>query len=220
MSESTSLPRASGREQRPPALALRDQWPHLVHLAALAPLVITLVEFFLGRLTVNPIQDFTHRSGYAALVLLVASLACTPLNILFGFKRALTLRRPLGLYAFGYALLHMLIFALLDFGLDPGLIWQEVVEKRYILVGSAALLLLIPLALTSTKGWQRRLGKRWKSLHRLVYLAAPLAVIHYVWLVKADIREPLIFGAIVALLLLLRLTPVRQAIARLRSHSS
>ena len=126
---------------------------------------------------------------------------------MLGIKQALPLRRPLGLYAFFYVCLHLLIFVGVDYGLDWQLIKEAIVEKRYVLVGFTAFLLLLPLAITSTKGWQRRLGKRWKKLHRLVYLAAPLAVIHFVWLVKADIREPLLYGAAVAALLLLRLPP-------------
>jgi methionine sulfoxide reductase heme-binding subunit len=136
------------------------------------------------------------------------------------WKWAVKLRRPLGLYAFLYAAIHMLIFVGLDYGFDAGLIWRELSEKRYIIAGSAALLLLAPLALTSTKGWQRRLGKRWKSLHRLVYLAAPLAVVHFIWLVKSDYREPLLWGLAVAVLLLLRLPVVRRLFERLRQNST
>lgn len=191
-------------------------WLHLVHPLALAPLALGVWDALAGRLSVNPIQDITHRSGYAALVLLVLSLVCTPLSSLLGQKWAAALRRPLGLYAFLYAAVHMLIFVGLDYGFDVGLIWRELAEKRYIIAGSAALLLLLPLAVTSTKGWQRRLGRRWKPLHRLVYLAAPLAVAHYVWLVKSDYREPLLFGAAVALLLIVRLPAVRRLAARRR----
>lgn len=197
-----------------------DRWLHLIHPLALAPLALGVWDFAAGRLSVNPIQDITHRSGYAALVLLVLSLACTPLNRLLGWKWAVKLRRPLGLYATLYAGIHMLIFVGLDYGFDAGLIWRELSEKRYIIAGSAALLLLVPLAITSTKGWQRRLGKRWKRLHRLVYLAAPLAVVHFIWLVKSDYREPLLWGVAVAVLLLLRLPVVRRRFERWRQNSS
>lgn len=196
----------------------RHRWLHLVHPAALAPLAVGVWDFVTGRLSANPIQDITYRSGYTALVLLVLSLACTPASSLLGQKWAIKLRRPLGLYAFLYAAIHLLIFAVLDYGLDLGLIWQTVQEKRYVVAGLAALLLLVPLAVTSTKGWQRRLGKRWKALHRLVYLAAPLAVIHFVWLVKSDYREPLLYGAAVAALLCLRLPPVRRLAAALHER--
>ncbi|MFO7166809.1 MAG: protein-methionine-sulfoxide reductase heme-binding subunit MsrQ [Chloroflexota bacterium] len=198
----------------------RQRWLHLVHPAALAPLVVGIWDLARGNLSVNPIQDITHRSGYTALVLLVLSLACTPASALLGQKWALKLRRPLGLYAFLYAAVHLLIFVALDYGLDLGLIWAAIAEKRFVLAGLAAFLLLVPLALTSTKGWQRRLGRRWKLLHRLVYLAAPLAAIHFIWLVKADIREPLLFAAAAVLLLLLRLPALRRRLAGLRQRRS
>jgi methionine sulfoxide reductase heme-binding subunit len=191
-------------------------WPHLVHPLALAPLALLAWDTAMGRLSFNPIQDATLRTGLPALVLLILSLACTPLNTLFGWKRVLTLRRPLGLYAFLYAAIHFTIFAVVDYGLDLGLIQQAIAEKPYVLVGFSALLLLIPLAITSTKGWKRRLGKGWKQLHKLVYLAIPLAVLHFIWLVKADIREPLLYGLAVIILLALRIPAVRTRIAQLR----
>ena len=199
--------------------SLKHNWLRiLTHIGALLPLLLLIWDGAYDRLTVNPIQELTSRTGTTALTLLVLSLACTPLNTLFGFKQALPLRRPLGLYAFTYVCLHLFTFVVLDYGLDVELIKQAIVEKRYVLVGSAAFLLLTPLALTSTRGAMRRLGKRWKLLHRLVYLAAPLAVVHFLWLVKADIREPLLYGAAVALLLLLRVPRIRHAFTRLRQR--
>jgi methionine sulfoxide reductase heme-binding subunit len=143
-------------------------------------------------------------------VLLVLSLACTPLNTLFGWHALLKLRRPLGLYAFLYMGLHLLTFAGLDYAFDWELIKENLFEKRYALVGLASFLILIPLALTSTQGWQRRLGKQWKTLHQGVYIAAPLAVLHWVWLVKSDVRLPLTYGAVVAVLLLVRVSVVKR----------
>lgn len=199
--------------------ALRHNWLRiLTHLAALAPLVVLLWDGYTGNLTVNPIQEITHRTGKYALVLLILSLACTPVNTALDYKPVIALRRPLGLYAFTYATLHFLTFIYLDYGLDLELLWLELSEKRYVLVGFAAFLLLLPLALTSTKGWMRRLGRRWRKLHRLVYLAAPLAIVHYVWLVKSDVREPLAYGAVLALLLAARVPPVRRALIRLRAR--
>ncbi len=196
---------------------LRKHWLRLLaHLGALVPLALLIWDGRHDQLTVNPIQELTARTGKAALVLLVLSLACTPLHTLFGRKQLLPLRRPLGLYAFWYACLHLLTFVGLDYGFDARLIWDAVVEKRFVLAGFGAFLLLLPLAITSTRGWMRRLGKRWKVLHRLVYLAAPLAVVHFFWLVKADVREPLLFGAIVAALLALRIPQVRRRLTRLR----
>jgi sulfoxide reductase heme-binding subunit YedZ len=188
----------------------------LVHVGGLFPLAWLLWDVAQNQLTVNPIQDITTRTGEAALTLLVLSLACTPLNTLFGLKQVLPLRRPLGLYAFLYVCLHLLTFSVLDYGLDWNLIQQAIVEKRFVLVGFAAFLLLLPLAITSTKWWMRRLGKNWKKLHKLVYLAAPLAVLHFIWLVKSDYREPLIYGAIVVGLLALRAPAIRRAITNLR----
>jgi sulfoxide reductase heme-binding subunit YedZ len=186
-------------------------WLQIVtHLGALAPLAVMIWDGYHHGLTYNPIQSLTFRTGKTALVLLVLSLACTPLNSVFGFREAIKLRRPLGVYAFLYALGHFCIF-LFDYTFDPQMIFDAVFMKRYALVGFAAFLLLLPLALTSTRGWQKRLGKNWRRLHNLVYVAACLVIIHFVWLVKADIRQPLAFGFVVAALLALRLSPVKRA---------
>jgi len=181
----------------------------LVHLAALAPLALLAWDALNNNLTINPIQAAMQRSGKTALVLLVLSLACTPLNAIFGFKPALRVRRALGLYAFLYASLHFAIFVALDYGFDLPLLWQDALKKPYALVGFAAGLILLALAITSFKYWQKRLGRRWKSLHRLAYLAGILVIVHYTWVVKADIRQPLAWGAIVLVLLLLRLPAIR-----------
>ena len=197
---------------------LKDNWLRIVtHIGALLPLALLALDYWGGRLSFNPIQDITLRTGKAALVLLVLSLACTPINSVFGFRPVLRLRRPLGLYAFMYVGLHLLIFVGLDYGFDLVLIREAIFEKRYALVGFAAFLILLPLALTSTKGWMKRLGRLWKRLHRFVYLATLLAVVHFVWLVKSDIREPLIYGAIVLVLLLLRISPIRRSVSQFRS---
>lgn len=196
---------------------LKSQWLLiLTHLGALWPLATLIWDNYHYQLTANPIQEITFRTGKAALVLLVLSLACTPVNTLFRFRQVIPLRKVLGLYSFFYVSLHFLIFVWLDYGLDWGLLQQAIFEKRYALVGFAAFVILTPLAITSTKGWMKRLGKTWKRLHRLVYLAALLAVIHFVWLVKSDIREPLAYGAILGLLLLLRLPGLRKAISAWR----
>ncbi len=192
----------------------------IVHLAALAPLALLIWDGLHGSLTAEPIRALTLRTGKPALVLLVLSLACTPLSAIFGLRQALKWRRPLGLYAFFYAALHFLIFVGVDYGLDLSLLREALLEKRYALAGSAALLLLLPLAITSTRGWMRRLGRHWKRLHRLVYPAGILAVVHYVWLVKADLREPLMWGAAVALLLSLRLPAVRRGARTLWQRSA
>jgi sulfoxide reductase heme-binding subunit YedZ len=192
----------------------------IVHVAALLPLAVMMWDGLNGDLTINPIQEITARTGKTALILLVLSLACTPASSLFGFRMALRWRRPLGLYAFLYAGLHFATFVFLDYGLDPVLLREAIFEKRYALVGFTAFLLLVPLAITSTRGWMQRLGKRWKKLHRLVYPAALLVVVHYVWLVKSDIRVPLAYGAVILALLAARTKPVKRAVSRIRTAFS
>jgi methionine sulfoxide reductase heme-binding subunit len=182
----------------------------LVHLAALLPLAWLLFDAARGHLTANPIQAIEQRTGRYALYLLVASLACTPIQIVSGWKVPARWRRPLGLYAFMYAALHFMTFLGLDYGFDLALIWADVAGKRYIFVGATAFIILLALALTSTKGWQRRLKKTWTQLHRWVYLAAGLVIVHYIWSLKADIRAPLAWGVVIAVLLALRLPPIRR----------
>lgn len=189
-----------------------------VHAAALVPLALMIYLWLADGLTANPVQDLTFRTGKAALWLLVLSLAATPASTLLGFRPALKVRRALGLYAFMYATLHFLAFVWLDYGLDVGLMIEDVGSKRYVLVGLTAFLILITLAITSTRGWMKRLGKNWKRLHKLVYLAGVLVVIHYTWLVKADIRQPLAFGLAVGLLLLARVPAVRRPLNTFRLH--
>jgi sulfoxide reductase heme-binding subunit YedZ len=181
----------------------------LVYLAGIIPLAWLLYDFFMNNLTVNPIQAATLRTGKYALIFLVLSLACTPLNTVFHFRQALKVRRALGLYAFFYAAIHFLIFIGVDYGFDPILLREAIFEKRFALIGFSAFLILLPLAITSTKGWMKRLGKNWLRLHRLVYLAALLVIVHYVWLVKSDIRVPLLYGFAVIALLILRIPVIR-----------
>ena len=191
----------------------------ITHLGGWIPMAWLIYDYFSGntKLLINPIQHLTFSTGDAAIRLLVLSLACTPANTLFGFKEALKLRRPLGVYAFLYALAHFSIF-LVDYNLDPQLLYEAIFEKRYALVGFAAFLILLPMALTSTKGWQKRLGKLWKRLHQLVYVASILVVIHYIWLVKSDIRTPLAYGAVVMLLLICRIPFARRTAANIRGR--
>lgn len=188
------------------------------HLLAAVPFALLMADFFADNLTANPIQAIEQRTGYWAIVVLAASLACTPLNTLLGWRAALPLRRPLGLWGFFYAALHVTTFFWLDYGLDLGLIWVDTATKPFILLGLSTFLLLLPLALTSTRGWMKRLGKRWKRLHQLIYLAAPLAVAHWIWSVKADYREPLLVGAVIVALLALRLPAVKRTLTTLRTR--
>jgi sulfoxide reductase heme-binding subunit YedZ len=189
----------------------------LAHAGALFPLAWLLLDAATHHLTANPIQAVTLRTGKAALVLLVLALACTPAQML-GFRQAVKVRRALGLYAFGYVCLHLFTFVGLDYGFDFGLILTDVGSKRYVVIGFTTFLILLPLAATSFQWWQKRLGKNWKRLHRAVYVAGPLAVIHYFWQVKADVRQPLAWGAVVALLLLARVPLVRHSITHWRGR--
>ena len=195
---------------------LKQHWLRiLVHVGALAPLAWLLWAYWQDLFLVDPIREITTLTGKTALILLVLTLACTPLHTLLGFKKLLRVRRALGLYAFMYASLHFLVFVGLDYRFDLELLRPAILDQRYVLVGFAAGLLMLPLALTSTNRWRRRLGRNWVRLHRLVYLVGILAVVHFTWLVK-DTAEPLRYGLVVAVLLLLRLSPVRRAARTLR----
>jgi sulfoxide reductase heme-binding subunit YedZ len=176
----------------------------------LAPAALLAWRAANGALGANPIEAATHATGDWALRLLLATLALTPLRRLFGWHGAIAYRRLLGLAAFGYASVHFAIWAVLDLGLDGAAIVDDVAERPFVTAGFGAFLLLAPLALTSTRGWMRRLGRRWAQLHRLAYLAAALAVLHHLWLVKADLRAPLLHAAVLAVLLAARLPVVRR----------
>jgi len=192
---------------------LKAHWLQiLTHVGALLPLVILAWDYAQNQLTANPIREITIRTGRSAIVLLLLSLACTPIYSLSGFQPVRRLRRPLGLYAFLYAGLHGLTFVGLDYGFDLVLIGQELLQKRFVQVGVLAFLILVPLAITSTRGWVARLGKNWKRLHRLVYLAALLAGVHFLWAVKANVRVPLLYGAALAVLLVARIPAVQNAV--------
>ena len=200
---------------------LQRNWLRIVvHIGAWLPLAWLIADGWLNQLGAEPIREIILRTGKTALILLVLSLACTPVNTLLGFRPALQVRRALGLYAFMYVMLHFTTFVAVDYGLDLQLLREAIFEKPYALLGLAAFLILIPIALTSTKSWMKRLGQTWTRLHRGVYLAALLVVAHFVWLVKLDVREPLTYGAIVVALLALRLSPVRRAISRMRNRGS
>lgn len=197
---------------------LLERFQLLVHFAALLPLANLLWDAWTDNLTVNPIQAATLRTGKIALVMLVLTLTCTPLNTLFGFRPALKARRALGLYTFIYAAIHFSIFVGVDYAFDIELLKEAIFEKRYALVGFAAFLILLPLAITSFKVWQKKLGKKWKRLHRLVYLAGLLVIVHYAWSVKSDIRVPLAYGGLVVALLFLRIPRVKKSAAGLRQR--
>lgn len=179
----------------------------LLHAAALAPLALLASQVWEvwqtgnDALGADPVAEIEHRLGLWALRLLMATLAITPLRQLSGQAVLVRFRRMLGLYAFFYACLHFSAYLVLDLRGYWTLIFEEIAKRPYITVGFSAWLLLLPLAVTSTKGWIKRLGRNWARLHKLVYAAGVLAVLHFWWLVKSDIREPALYAGILALLL-------------------
>lgn len=179
--------------------------------------------YFTGHLTVNPIQAATQLTGKYALIFLTLTLANTPISSVLGFQPILKTRRAMGLYSFFFAAAHALMFLGVDYHFDLGLLLPDIASKKYVWVGIPALLILTVLAITATKGWMRRLGKNWKRLHRLVYPAGILVILHYAWAKKGDlfslrgdVRQPLAFGLLILILLLLRLPVIRSWAKNLR----
>ncbi len=177
-------------------------WLFVLCLLPLARLIVLGVT---GGLGANPIEFITHSTGTWTLVGLLVTLSITPLRRMTGRASLLRYRRMLGLFAFFYACLHFVTYVWLDQFFDLEAILKDVVKRPFITVGFAAFVLLIPLAATSTHAMMRRLGRRWQQLHRLVYAIAVFGVLHYLWLVKKDVTQPLIYGGVLALLLLMRL---------------
>ncbi|MBS0514698.1 MAG: sulfoxide reductase heme-binding subunit YedZ [Proteobacteria bacterium] len=178
-------------------------------LLCLAPLAMLVWDTLRNDLGTDPVAQLEHRSGLWALRLLLATLAITPLRRVSGWHKAMRYRRMLGLFAFFYASLHLLIYLFVDLGGYWADVFAQIAKKPYITVGFAAWLLLIPLAVTSTQKMMRRLGRRWGQLHKFVYATALLGLLHFLWLVKADKREPLFYFAVFAALMLWRLPQVR-----------
>ncbi|EGV18892.1 protein-methionine-sulfoxide reductase heme-binding subunit MsrQ [Thiocapsa marina] len=176
----------------------------LVFMLCLMPFGLLIARGASGALGPNPVEAITHFTGDWTLRLLLATLAVTPLRRLTGHVWLVRYRRMLGLFTFFYAVLHFTTYLWLDRFFDLGAIAEDVLKRPYITVGFAAFVLMVPLAITSTQGWVRRLGRRWKTLHRAVYAIGVLGVLHYLWLVKADLLEPAIYGVILAVLLGLR----------------
>jgi sulfoxide reductase heme-binding subunit YedZ len=186
---------------------LNSKWSKpVVFLLCLLPLATLGWRALHGELTANPIEFITHATGDWTLRFLVITLCVTPFRKILHVPELIRFRRMLGLFAFFYACLHFTTYIWLDKFFDLSEMWKDIAKRKYITVGFTAFLLLIPLAVTSTAGWIRRLGgKRWQMLHRLIYFSAILGVIHYYWLVKSAVIRPLTYGAIVAALLLWRL---------------
>jgi methionine sulfoxide reductase heme-binding subunit len=178
----------------------------LIFAASLVPLLLVASDGLRGRLGANPIETILNRLGYWTLVFVLLALVPTPLQKLSGWTWIAPHRRMIGLFAFFYACLHVGTYVGVDQFFDWRAIVADVVKRKFITIGMLAFALLVPLALTSTDGSVRRLGyARWKRLHRLVYAAALCGVVHFVWRVKADLREPLLFAAALAVLLAVRL---------------
>jgi sulfoxide reductase heme-binding subunit YedZ len=185
---------------------LATKWAKvLVFLLALSPFLNLVWESFEGKLGPNPVEYLQHTTGDWTIRFLVLTLAVTPFRKTFSLPELIRFRRMLGLFAFFYLCQHFLTYLGPDQSFSLSGMLKDVVKRPFITVGFAAFLLLVPLAVTSTRGWIRRLGgQRWQQLHRLIYVAAVLGVIHYWWLVKSDVRRPLFYGVLVVLLLFWR----------------
>ena len=191
----------------------------LVHVVATVPLALTAYEYFTDTLPIVLDRHLVIRFGAVAMAFIVASFSITPIDILTGKTNLIPIRRPLGVYGFCYIALHLLAYAWLSNYFDWALILRDLGERRAMSIGLLAFALLIPLALTSTNGWQKRLGRRWKVLHRLVYFAVPLSVLHYFWL-ERDIRDLVfVYVALMTILFAMRLPVIRQAIANMHHRA-
>jgi sulfoxide reductase heme-binding subunit YedZ len=200
---------------RPPA------WRNiLVHILATLPLLLTAYEYLTGTLPIVLDRHLVIRFGAVGLAFLIAAFSITPISIITGKTNLKPIRRPLGVYGFCYIALHLLAYAWLSNYLEWGLILRDIGERRAMSVGLLAFALLIPLALTSTNGWQKRLGRRWKVLHRLVYFAVPLSMLHYFWL-ERDIKDwVFVYAILVAILFIVRLSVVRRVITNSRQRQA
>ena len=195
----------------------------VVHAGALVTLGILVLRYFTNTLSVNPIQTLEIQTGKTALIFLMLSLACSPLSTILDWRSLGKRKKALGLYGFMFASIHLLIYIGLDFGFRIGLVLQTLKFSVFIWFGLAAFVMLFALAITSLKKMKKLLKKYWKPLHRLVYIISPIVVVHFMLSLKGsilrlqgNIREPIIYGSIVLVLLILRIPPVRQALVNLR----
>jgi len=193
------------------------------HIIGWLPLALLIIYFFTNSLTVNPIQDIEQRLGRIAVYFLVATLAITPFYTVTGWRVVLPRRRALGLYTFFYASLHILVFLGLDYAFNLSQIIPLLFGKVYLIAGVLAFSLLLPLAVTSFDYFIRRMGRNWKRLHWLIYPAGPVIILHYAWSLKGNIFslqgniiQPLIWGLVILVLLMLRLSPLRRWISSMR----
>jgi methionine sulfoxide reductase heme-binding subunit len=193
----------------------RANWLRVAaHVIALGLGTWLALGYARGTLGFNPVQKLTQETGTWGIRLLMASIACTPLMTLTGWRAPGAARRAFGLYGFFFVAAHLLTFTVLDFGLDPALLAIELTQKPYIIAGALGFLAMLPLAITSTRGWMKRLGAAWKRLHRVFYVALALGVLHFWWSQKNPLNEALfVYAPVLALLLAARLPRVRGAIA-------
>ena len=198
-----------------------------VHVAAWIPLIVLILDALNDSLTVNPIQAATQRTGDTAIILLGLSLACSPVSTYLGWKDAIKLRRALGLYAFMYAAVHFVLFAVVDFGLQFDLIVPEFLQKYYLWVGLPAFIILCALAATSFRWAMRRMGKNWKRLHRYIYLGAILVVLHLALVIKGDffrlggdVWKPIVAAIVIGGLLIVRLPRIRRGLLGVKQRGA
>ena len=187
-----------------------DRWTRrvlkpLTFVAGLIPATLLAWGALTGGLSADPVQDITNTTGIWTLRFVLITLTVTPLRKVTGWNRIIRFRRMLGLFAFFYGTLHLLTFVVLDYFFAFDLMLKRVGEEKFITAGLTGFVLMLPLAATSTQGMIRRLGGRWRALHRLVYASATAGVVHYTWLTKIDVRRPLIYGMVLAVLLGFRL---------------
>lgn len=187
----------------------RNAIKSVLFVVALLPMAAMLYGGFQESLGPDPAKALAHMSGEWALRFLILTLAITPLRMLTKSSEWIHYRRMLGLFAFFYALSHLLIYCLFLLALQWNELWEDIIERPYITVGFTALLLLLPLAVTSTRGWQRRLGRNWQRLHKLIYVAVALVLLHFVWQVRSDFAEPLVYALLVGVLMAFRLSKVK-----------
>ena len=173
----------------------------LVLLLGLMPFCLLVWDSVTGGLSVNPVEDITHRTGDWALRFILVALAVTPVRWISGWNPIIRYRRMGGLLAFFYASLHFSTYIVFDHFFDVSSIFEDVAERKYVTAGFVGFVLMLPLAITSTQGWIRRLGKLWSLLHRLIYVVAIAGVVHFLWLVKLENSEPLVYAAVLAVLL-------------------
>ena len=206
------------------SLKQQSNWLRIaVHATAWILLILLLWRYLSGNLTFNPIQAATQYTGKYALIFLVLSLSCTPLTTFTGSRVFISVRRVLGLYAFFFATIHLIIFTGFDYGFDRALLQEAIFQKPFVIVGATAWIILMILAATSFRWWMKFLGKNWLRIHRFVYLAAPLIALHYAWSLKGDffrlqgdILQPLLYGIFIGFLLFVRIPPVANKIRKER----